>query len=809
MAEPAGTSEATGDATSAVYGGKLWRRLSSPVWLLVVLQPVLFLPALTSQTFYFRDLHLLFFGQRQLWADQVASGVAPFWDPFHHGGFPFLADLNNTVLYPGTLLYLLLPPLDAFNLEIVLHLGLTALAMYALARALGFSRGAAAVAGLAFELSGVVLSLPNIVNRLLAIPYLPLALAFWVRYLQRKKAGSLVGVAVSLALMTLAGFPELVVVTGVLGTAWALAGAESWRGRRQAVGAWLLAGTLGMVLAAPQLIPGLELAAGSARVGASESAAVLQWSVHPGRLAELVVPGFLGDATTIRESDYWGLNLEGGRLPYLLSVYLGFPCLVLAAWGLTCGRRLPQLTRRLLVASAVAAAVALVLSFGEHLPGARGMCEALSSLAVFRYPVKLLIPVAFACCLAAAAGMDALGTVRLPRWTWVLLTPVAALCVLAAGGFARAAWFGRWHHALFGQPLSEYAAQALPARLAHAAFALAAILLVAAVASRMRPSLRVWLLACVIGVDLWPGGQRLNPTADRSLFDQTPPLAEVVRQLAGEGRVVRVPLPPPLVMTAPTNEDRWLASARRQALDQYTGAQFGLRMVFHTDYDGLLSRPLGILRETFEAGTSEVGVPILSSAGVRVLLTHERAQHACLELLTSVPSELSVPIHVFRNVCAPQSAWLPERCRSLLASEKVLEALSGPGFCPLSEVLLETPCPPIMAAGEAREVQLDSGAPHRIAHVVEAPAGGVVVFPTPFYRGWRAWVDGQPRPVLRANGAFQAVIVEAGRHHIERRYSPPGFGFGLLLAGVASFALCAIAAWRRLVQRRRPPSPGP
>ena len=52
---------------------------------------------------------------------------------------------------------------------------------------------------------------------------------------------------------------------------------------------------------------------------------------------------------------------------------------------------------------------------------------------------------------------------------------------------------------------------------------------------------------------------------------------------------------------------------------------------------------------------------------------------------------------------------------------------------------------------------------------VDGPAGFLVVSDT-WLRGWSATLDGESVPVLRANYAFRAVGVPAGRHEVVFRY---------------------------------------
>jgi hypothetical protein len=79
---------------------------------------------------------------------------------------------------------------------------------------------------------------------------------------------------------------------------------------------------------------------------------------------------------------------------------------------------------------------------------------------------------------------------------------------------------------------------------------------------------------------------------------------------------------------------------------------------------------------------------------------------------------------------------------------------------------------------------------------------GQVVAGDPFFKGWKAWVDGRPVKISESEGIVQAVSVDAGRHRIEYRYRPALVYWGAFLS-VLGLALAGWVAWREAVRNSR------
>jgi hypothetical protein len=117
-------------------------------------------------------------------------------------------------------------------------------------------------------------------------------------------------------------------------------------------------------------------------------------------------------------------------------------------------------------------------------------------------------------------------------------------------------------------------------------------------------------------------------------------------------------------------------------------------------------------------------------------------------------------------------------------SEAVLGLDGVPEFNRQTEALIDndsmallkasfTPAPAgVNTAGDKGEARIVSYARNSVVIDVNSSAPGVLVLHDINYPGWEASVDGEDRPILRANLLFRGVEVPAGRHRVTFEFRP-------------------------------------
>ena len=143
-----------------------------------------FNPVLSAfNVFVERDLSAFFIPPRYLWISLIKSFEVPLWNPYNSSGIPLLATLQPGIFYPPHIFYLFLPFNIVWNWLIILHFVFSGISVYAFLRYLRASSLASFVGGVIFMLSGYLLSVHSLLPHLLAVPWFPLVIMYFLKYL--------------------------------------------------------------------------------------------------------------------------------------------------------------------------------------------------------------------------------------------------------------------------------------------------------------------------------------------------------------------------------------------------------------------------------------------------------------------------------------------------------------------------------------------------------------------------------------------------------------------------------------------------
>ena len=753
------------------------------------------------ETFVVRDYGFFAYPIAYFQRECFWHGELPFWNPYNNCGVPFLAQWNTMPLYPPSLIYLLLPLPWSLSFFCLLHLWFAGFGMFFLARCWVGNSFAATFAGVAFAFNGLTLNLlmwPSHIATLSWMPWVVLA----VELAWREGGRKIILAALTGALQMLAGGPEIIFLTWILLLAlWIQQVVKDESSRIAMLWRFPLVVALVIALAAAQLLPFLDLAAHSQR---SAGYADTRWSMPGWGWANFLVPMAFGRTWT-----------EGVFFQYdqawTSSYYLGIGTLWLAvlALGCVCERRVWLL--------GVAALVALIFAFGGNTFIYPALRKIIPQLGLMTYPIKYVILAAFLAPLLAAFALarfshlssakgregrveeadcsntqipspqpsPRLGGAREKTFpsqnfqTSGLLAIGVILFALIAGIL-----FWAWR---FPFPTDDVHATLLNG-LSRAAFLILTGALLCVLTRENAPGLRriaPLILIFTAWLDVFTHEPAQNPTIPPTAYELNLARTKLAMQpqpALGESRAMVTPKATMdfihFALKDPKNNflaKRLGYCANCNLLDAVPKVD-GFFSLVPRESDGLISLLYGATNANFPKLNDFLGVSQITAPDE---FFHWQARKTFLPLVTA----------------GQQPVFLDDT--------GALRALTQPDFDGGKVVFLPPEVKSLVTVTNQTAVRVLSSQfkAQRAEIEVEAAEPSLVVVAQTWYHNWRACVDGRPAPLLRANHAFQAVQVPAGRHSIRLAYEDRAFQFGAAVS-ICMAVNCFI--FLRLLRKRIP-----
>lgn len=211
------------------------------------------------------------------------------WNPYEAGGAPFLAVWQNRALSPFTVPFYFLPLNAAITWSFVAKLFFAGLCTYYVSRRFGFSPSFALFAGITYQLGGLMCCWTAFPLADVAV-WFPLLVMFAEQVALGQRRCWPVG-ALAIGFMALGGDPAALLISVAFAFILIFVRVSSmrdWKRLRSALSPSLGALSLGLGLAAVQILPYLEFVRESAS-GTATSTLFLQW----GDIAALLLPGIV------------------------------------------------------------------------------------------------------------------------------------------------------------------------------------------------------------------------------------------------------------------------------------------------------------------------------------------------------------------------------------------------------------------------------------------------------------------------------------------------------------------------------------
>jgi hypothetical protein len=295
---------------------------------LAALWALFFAPQLLSDGVpYYRDTLLTQLPIKAYLAERLRKGELPGWYPYESLGVAFIGQVVTSTFHPQTLLSLFLSAATALKVNILgAHL-VALVGAYRLSRELRTSRPAAVAGACAFAFGGYALGMSSNLTYLVGLATLPWVAATALRCARRARLADAAGLGCAWALVFLSGDAQSFALCPLL-----LFAALAVHGvRARSVLSMVGAGALATALCSAELLPALALSPTTMRGAGTPSATIgLTWALHPLRLPELFMPGYIPDVQRIPVASV----LLGSTALWSSSIFAGGLTLLFAAAAL-------------------------------------------------------------------------------------------------------------------------------------------------------------------------------------------------------------------------------------------------------------------------------------------------------------------------------------------------------------------------------------------------------------------------------------------------------------------------------------------
>jgi hypothetical protein len=684
----------------------------------------------------------------------LSSGVLPLWRPYLLSGAPLVGHPIFPIFYPPHWIVLVLPLALAINLDLALHLFWMALGVYLLLRwETSASHEAAFLGALVFSQSPMWIAHAGggHIAMLAAIAWFPwvwlAASRFWKTSQVRWAIFGGVGLA---AQFMNHGYFFALTLLAVAAVSAVLFVARRGKGFGRLCLGWSAALAAAFVLSAVQLLPFLELFFHSNRAA---------MSLEEASFGSLPLPLLLGMflPPTLKFPEFF--------------LYPGIGVVALAVVSRTGGWSKREW------AIVLAVFLGLILALGTNTPIYKLMFTIVPGYSTLRVPARWWIFSLFGLALLAAWGMDK-WRAGSPAPKFKLSNPLLILGVVYVSTiFIWAVLDGAFPFAV----------------MPHAVIMLLLLLLISRNANRVT----LFLVLVLVAADLlWTASELIRPFPESEIAATNPVVT--------------------LLQTAAKNGERSFAPYGGLEVSQL--AKYDLRAA--DGYDSFVLdayAKLGQYASGCEDSRYAVSVPSTAS--------NPDAVKACPEFTPRLP--LLALLNV-RYVILPHPAQLPGADPVLSdnglwvyrlppgdgsAFGVTQEIVAAPAQClaalgradPSRQVVLEEQFP-LASAGTPPAVLSEQEETNQATFVVDAANSGMLVRSESWAPGWKAFVDGKPARVLRADCALQAVWLDAGVHTVVFIYEPESYlaGRWISLGGVILLLLGLIgsAVIRRFLRNR-------
>lgn len=702
------------------------------VVLLITAFLIIFFPTVIIgiDSFFYRDFGVLAYPI--IFNTKQSIPELPLWNPLSHCGVPFLAQWGTMTLYPFSLIYLCLPLPLSLNLFCLLHLILGGVGMYFISRRWIGGELPSMISAIGYVFNGTVLSCLMWPNYTAALGWLP-----WVVYaaeLALEKGGKYLIYAIILsAIQYLTGVPELLLITQIILFCILILNFDRTKFFR-----YLLILIIPIALCLVQLLPFIDLYLHSQRQTGID---IHKWAMPGWGWANFIVPLF-------HYFETYQHTFTQTNQAFITSYYYPLGLIFLAVFSLF------KIKNKRVLLLVFLTVLSLILSLGTDGYLFNSLSSHLPLFDKIRYPVKFILLTSFTIPLLAGFGSTFCEEKR-----FGVKALIICFILLAAAGCIL--WFN------YNYPFS-YDQFGLTVKNTIIRFLILFLfIIVLAISGKNKKPLfyLALFLLCFDAVKHIPNFHPKLPSEHftNSLWESA---VRSKKPTINEGRV----------FISREAEEKLLKSTVSDWSVNFTGKRLALWSNLNLleqipKVNGALTLQIKYQKEIENLLYSQ---PYTNIANVLRFLsvkwiTKPGTVVEWIEFTNSLPI-----------VTAGQKVVV-------IADNEITNRIFSTDFDPATTVFISdsklTQSETNVSKTDIRIIKSHISN-HKVVAEYESQSRSVLVISQSYYPLWTAYIDNIKVPLLRANYAFQAVLIPPGRHIVTVNYEDNYFLIGYIISAV-------------------------
>lgn len=280
----------------------------------------------TDNVFFYRDIYLQFYPWQSFAIDSIKNLKIPLWNQYSYCGYPFLANMQTAVFYPGRWIFYIFSLDIAYKIFIILHVFFAGVGMYVLMRRWKVSYSASIISAIIFSFNGYIITRIEFLSVLAAYVWLPFIIFSIDLSLDKKNIKYAAIPSCFMALQIFSGNPQVAFysfITVFIFIIYKLIRLKNFF----PISVFLCSSIFALAISMIQVLPFMEFVKLSSRSSGLNYILASRWSLEPEYIINFFVPFFFGNpinGTFSGTDQFWTSSCYTGVFSFLFVFILLF-----------------------------------------------------------------------------------------------------------------------------------------------------------------------------------------------------------------------------------------------------------------------------------------------------------------------------------------------------------------------------------------------------------------------------------------------------------------------------------------------------